>query len=383
MLLSLPNPAKSKALQYYVTHREQHPLPPNWTEECLRRLNHVHLENETYFCDLLLPDDNESSAILWVSQKQDHYPKLTDEDALSLIKQLVDDRVPKIIHEMYPERPNCSSQDWFMLQNFSFSYPLNSQSNLNLAEEEMPTPQQVAAYCRFPEGPEADQQAGLVAQRSTTPRTEQVMNPAKLKRLVELAKEGKWTEMFDLLSSCAYRNELRWEYEKILTMERKKHQRKYEELNELALAIQAKKEKFNHSLKELEKQVLSEALGSFLGEARQRLLGIGALSGESGSCRRLVEEVITYSVRRLSEEVTLYDPIKNALYPDKKEWIERDELIEHLVIAEIEFGDLLRNGDIPEWEIEIETPGEIAQFWRRAVAEAAVQEYHNKLRIIR
>ena len=34
------------------------------------------------------------------------------------------------------------------------------------------------------------------------------MNPAELKRLVELAKEGKWTEMFDLLSSCAYRNEL-------------------------------------------------------------------------------------------------------------------------------------------------------------------------------
>jgi hypothetical protein len=170
MLLSLPNPAKSKALQYYVTHREQHPLPPNWTEECLRRLNHVHLENETYFCDLLLPDDNESLAILWVSQKQDHYPNLTDEDALSLIKQLVDDRVPKIIHEPDPERPNCSSQDRPALQNFSFSYPPNSESSLNIAEEEMPTPQQVAAYCRVPVGPEADKQASLEAQRNTITR---------------------------------------------------------------------------------------------------------------------------------------------------------------------------------------------------------------------
>jgi hypothetical protein len=77
------------------------------------------------------------------------------------------------------------------------------------------------------------------------------------------------------------------------------------------------------------------------------------------------------------------DPIKNALYPDHEEWIDRDELIEHLVIAEIEFGDLLRSGDIPEWEIEIRTPDEIARFWRRTVAEAAVQEYHNKIRRIR
>ena len=209
------------------------------------------------------------------------------------------------------------------------------------------------------------------------------MNPAELKRLVELAKEGKWTEMFDLLSTWAHRKELWVGYWKILTTERKKHQRVYEELNELALAIQAKKEKFNHSLKELEKQVLSEALGSFLGEARQRLLGIGAWSGESESCRRLVEEAITYSVRRLSEEVDSPDPIKDALYPDKEEWIEQDELIEHLVIAEIEFGDLLWTGDIPEWEIEIRTPDEIARFWRRTVAEAAVQEYHNKIRRIR
>jgi hypothetical protein len=196
MILSLANPAKSKALQHYAAHREQHPLPPNWTEEfrwdwvpnrsrseprmaqslepglsCvteyLRKLNHVHLENETYFCDLWLPEDYELSAILWVSQKQDHYPNLTDEDALSLIKLLVDDRVSQIIHELDPERPSRSSQDRPALQNFSFSYPPTSQSSLNLSEGKMTTPLFIAAYCHVPEGPEVDQQAARKAQENT------------------------------------------------------------------------------------------------------------------------------------------------------------------------------------------------------------------------
>jgi hypothetical protein len=81
--------------------------------------------------------------------------------------------------------------------------------------------------------------------------------------------------------------------------------------------------------------------------------------------------------------VALTDPIKDALYPDKEEWIEREELIEQLVVAEIEFRDMMWCDEIPECEIEIETPDQIAEFWRRAVAEAAIQEYHDKIRWIR